>query len=231
MTGWCLLWICFQVVSTIKPHIEEYGILFKKAGDISISGKEYIVLLDINVDSLLDALSPITKTIRNIRIGLNDEVYAFNQLKPRRGNKALPYNEDDTKIRRQDVDYNNTQIFSDITNTLTSSLQQHLKFLVSDLTERQSEVENYLKSLGKYNLKTKNSTRTRRGLCDGCGSILSYVLGLSTEAELADTNEALTRYKELSETIRKTVNIHTKIIKQSDVQIGKIEVYLLQGSF
>ena len=88
------------MVSTNKPHIEDYGILFKKGGDISISGQEYIVLLDINVNSLLDSLYPITKTIRNIKRGLDDEIYAFNQLKPRRGNKALPYNEEDTKPTR-----------------------------------------------------------------------------------------------------------------------------------
>ena len=222
--GWCLLWICFQVVSTNKPHIEDYGILFKKRGDISISGQEYIVLLDVNVNSLLDSLYPITKTIRNIKRGLDDEVYAFNTLTTnRRSNKALPRNEDTKPTRRQDVDYNNTQIFTDITNTLTSSLQQHLKFLVSDLTQRQTEVENYLNSLGKYNLNNITSTRTKRGLCNGCGSILSYVLGLTTESELADTNEALSRYEELTENIRKTVNLHTKIIKQSDIQLAKIE--------
>ena len=219
---WSWLYVV-QVVSTLKPHIDDYGILFKDNGDISISGKEYIVLLDINVDSLLESLQPISRTIRNIKRGVSDEIYAFDQLKPRRGNKALPFNEDETKIRRQDVEYNDTKIYSDITNTLTSSLQQHLKFLVSDIQNRQSEVEDFLRSLGKYNVENKNSTRTKRGLCNGCGSILSYVLGLSTEAELADTNEALTRYQDLSETIRKTVNMHTKIIKQSEVQIGKIE--------
>ena len=198
------------------------GISFRKLGLIEHSGESYYILADIDVEGLLSTIEPIRKSILKINTNLNNNLEQFNSLKQIRTKKVLQVDKP-VEVDRRNVTYT-THNLDYATDALTDSLQEHIKFMIADLLERQMQLENYMVTLGHHiTVNENNIARTTRALCDGCGSLISYIFGLTTNEELRNTNEALERMEKLGENTRNIVNLHTSILNTSTIHIQKIQ--------
>ena len=87
-------------------------------------------------------------------------------------------------------------------------------------------MEDYLLALGQHishDGENNKILRARRALCDGCGRLISWVFGLTTDGELKNTNEALKRLSNLGEDTRKMINLHTTILNSSSIHMKNID--------
>ena len=191
---------------TIEDGKVSKGIIFNEKGALELSGKEYYVLMTVDVRGLQDMIRPIDSAITKVKKGLKDELQLLRSLPNRIEMKG---NRDQQRIVRMTVN-------------ITKTLEDHLHFLSNDLEDRQRSLNDFLISMGNINL-SHEQTRNKRGLCDGCGSLLNFVFGLTTDTQLRATNEALERFAELSEAERNMINIHSDILNSSTIQMEEIE--------
>ena len=169
------------------------GITFKPMGLLEYSGENYYILADVDVEGLRAAVAPIKRSIEIINTNLVENFELFNALKPNRKVNPVALEE-----RIEDDRKNVTYITHNVdyaTTALTVSLQEHIRYIAKDLLQRQNELENYLMTLGHHITGGEENKihRAKRAVCDGCGSLISYILGLMTNDELRTTNEALER--------------------------------------
>ena len=122
-------------------------ISFKKLGIVEHSGENYYILYQVNVERLLKSVQPIRSSLETISKNLNDNLKKLNTLKPLRQKKVLIHDKPVTEERRNDTNYD-THSITYTTKSLTDSIQEHISFITADLIERQSELEDYLQSLG-----------------------------------------------------------------------------------
>ena len=196
-------------------------------GGIEHSGQMYYLLYEIDISGLLASIEPIKDSIKKVKKNLKTNLNNLNSLKPLRAKKVLEVDppvvaeerkKDPTLIKHVDSKLNY------VTTALTDSLQQHITYITQDILERQHELENYLLAIGQHISHEGESNeilRARRALCDGCGQVINWLFGLTTDSELKDTNEALERLAKLGEDTRKMVNLHTTILNSSTIHMKK----------
>ena len=205
------------------------GISFKPIGGIQHSGEHYFILYDVDITGLIAAIEPIKDGIENIKKNLQTNLNGLNGLKPLRSKKVLevepPVRAEDRK-KNQSLIRNVESKFNYITTALTDNLQEHITYITQDIWDRQRELEDHLLALGQHISHNSESTkllRARRALCDGCGRLVSWIFGLTTNSELKNTTEALERLSTLSNDMRQMINLHTTILNSSSIHIKSID--------
>ena len=125
------------------------SVLFREEGSMEISGKYYYAIIDIDVQGLLESVAPIGKSLETIRLGLQQELELLTSMSPRRTNKAL-----DPPSEGSSVVSNINPIFT-LERILTSSMRDHLTFLVQDLEGRHNSLIDFLQALEDFQPVTK----------------------------------------------------------------------------
>ena len=211
--------LLFVVTGHLGKVIESpsRAVLFKSRGDLEISGRSYFLILDISIQGLLDSIKPIGEAIANVSEGLETELQNLEQLAPRRSSQ-LP------DIEQHTVNPSHSDPYHAISLTLNSNMRQHLRFLVADLEKQHNDLINFLSTLSKtqYDPIMGHPSRNTRGLIDGGGQILHWLLGIATDSQVENTNQLLDKINSLSEETRTMVNIHSTILNTTAIQFERV---------
>ena len=180
-------------------------VLFSEAGQIELSGQFYFVAINVNVEGLRDAIDPIAIALNEIAQGIKEEI----------SNARIITN---SELHKQLFPESNGTKHSKLAEILTKTLNDHLEFLTKELEDRHTSLINFLGSLG-VSLKR----REPRGLIDAGGSILHYLFGTATQAQVDNTNTMVERLNSLSEKEREQLNVHGRILNISSIHIESLE--------
>ena len=197
-------------VSTECSEFESQNspLLFKGRGQLEISGRSYHCILEVSVAGLLDTIAPIGENIEQIASGLENAL------------SKLDYN----APRRSEFDRRNVTQFNAISDALDVHMRSHMRFLLADIKDKHDQLLTFMKTLGQDS--DPMPIRQKRGLIDGGGRILSWLLGVATEDEVVDTRDLIARVTELAETTRMEVNLHSEILNTTALSFERVDDHL-----
>ena len=198
----------------IEP--DKSAVLFRNKGTVELSGRAYHVLLDISIDNLLLSVKPIGEAVQAVSTGIHNTFKSLSLKAPKRTNKMLEVNTNQTLGNP----------FTSLSYTLSSSMQEHITFLLAELKNKHRSLLNFLQSMGDIHLNplSAETHRSSRGLINAGGSVLQWLFGIATDDELSSTNEILDRLASLSEETRQTVNLHSTILNETYIHFEDIGV-------
>ena len=213
--------LTINLTDTVEVISKTSPMLFKKRGTVEISGKNYITILDINLDGLLNTIAPIGTQIRDISNGLETELAKIDQKIPRRRPQLLEesYTQD-----------NHSDSYKAISVALNGHMRSHLRFLLADLQDKHDQLTSFLQTIGNTELDPtiphSTSKRLKRGMVDGGGQLLKWLLGVATETDVEDTQSLVDRVTKLAEKTRVEVNLHSKILNTTSMNFARVDDHM-----
>ena len=202
--GACVLLTSLSLgVSLDQAVLEQnHPITFTPVGSLILSGSHYIVPLSLNIESLMDRVSPLEESLTAV----SQHYEALDGLMGG-GNSSR-------KSHSSSLEH------------FPESLRAHTKLLLLDLHQRISNLKDRLQSLGSFGIPTSDSPRKRlqRSAFDFVGSGLHYLFGVVDSATFDDAMNIIESLKDLSEQERNQLNLHGQILNVTAIHITKLEV-------
>ena len=100
-------------------------------------------------------------------------------------------------------------------------MRSHIDLLLSDLHQRVLNLQNLLVSLGSYG--QDRTLRLKRAPLEFVGTLANYLFGIVDHTSFAEAQAVISQLEELSETERKTLNLHGKILNLTASHIKNLE--------
>ena len=167
-----------EFVST-NPKPTSVPILFRPEGVLLVSGRNYLVPIILEKDSLLLLTAPVKTALATIA-ALYDQVTTDSR--------------NITKSRGRD---SNDKFAT--SNLIPQSIHSHLELLLKDVENRENEIRSFLRALGEE----VPVRRKPRGLLNAVGELSRYLFGTSTEKEQLETRKLVEQLESLTEEERK----------------------------
>ena len=215
-----LLLVAAWTGRAIEIESKSSPLLFKQRGKVEISGRSYHTILEVSVEGLIDTLTPIGEGIQEINQGLEIQLQRLETTDAARRSHLL------------EIEYNNSSNsgpFLALSVAMNGHMRDHLRFLMADLKDKHEQLNSFLQTIGKAEMEpvTKTSpSRQTRGLIDGGGKILNWLLGVATEDEVVDTQDLINKVTELAEKTRVEVNLHSEILNTTAINFDKIDDHM-----
>ena len=76
-----MIWVIVQLSSAIIVS-KDWQVNYKSFGKMELSGKRYVVLFEIQIEHLIESITPIGVTIANIKENLNSQINKYEQSLP-----------------------------------------------------------------------------------------------------------------------------------------------------
>ena len=133
------------------------AVLFKNKGTVELSGRSYLVLVEVSVENLIAAIKPIGDAIMAVSLGLDRNFKKLSLINPRRTIGLGP--EFETNMTNSDIDP-----FTSLSHTLSVNMQEHIQFLTSEIEHKHLSLTNFVSAMATMHLNGDSShLRKSRG--------------------------------------------------------------------
>ena len=159
-----------------NPQPTSVSILFRPEGVLLVSGRNYLVPIILEKDSLLSLTIPVKTALSTIS-SLYDQV-----------------TEDSRNITKSRGRDSNDRFAT--SNLIPQSIHSHLALLLKDVEDREDKIRAFLRALGEE-IPVRRKTR---GLLNAAGELSKFLFGTFTEKEQIETQKLVEQLESLTKT-------------------------------